>query len=170
MRIFEFNAELWLPRSPEEIFPFFADAYNLEKITPGWLRFEVLTPRPVTMRPGALIDYRIRLRGLPMSWRTEICVWEPPFRFVDQQLRGPYRQWIHEHRFESSGGGTLCRDHVRYAVLGGALVNKLFVRRDVERIFAHRQKTLLQLFGPVSSSKPIAAPPIRSAKPDLFSR
>ena len=145
MRIFELNAELWLPHSPETIFPFFADAYNLEKITPSWLKFEVLTPRPITMRPGALIDYRIRLHGFPMSWRTEICVWDPPFRFIDQQLRGPYRQWIHEHRFEPNGGGTLCIDHVRYAVLGGALINRLFVRNDVERIFAHRQKTLRQL-------------------------
>lgn len=97
------------------------------------------------MRPGALIDYRIRLHGWPMSWRTEICDWDPPFRFIDQQLRGPYRQWIHEHRFEPNGGGTLCVDHVRYAVLGGALINRLFVRSDVERIFAHRQKVIRQL-------------------------
>ena len=145
MRIFKLNAELWLPHPPETIFPFFADAHNLEKITPSWLKFEVLTPRPITMRPGALIDYRIRLHGWPMSWRTEICDWDPPFRFIDQQLRGPYRQWIHEHRFEPNGGGTLCVDHVRYAVLGGALINRLFVRSDVERIFAHRQKVIRQL-------------------------
>ena len=160
MRIFELSTELWLPRPREEIFPFFADARNLEKITPGWLKFEVLTPPPIVMRPGALIDYRIRLRGLPMGWRTEFSVWEPPFRFIDQQLRGPYRQWIHEHRFEPSDGGTRCLDHVRYAVLGGALVNRFFVRNDVERIFAHRQKVLLDLFGPRAAMKSNVVHPV----------
>jgi ligand-binding SRPBCC domain-containing protein len=118
----------------------------------AWLDFKVVTPGPVTMRPGALIDYRLRLRGIPIGWRTEISVWEPPFRFVDRQLKGPYRQWIHEHIFEEKDGGTLCRDQVDYAVLGGALVNRFFVRRDVETIFAYRREKLDRMFGNPSVS------------------
>ncbi len=98
------------------------------------------------MFPGTLIDYKLRLRGIPVRWQTEITAWEPPVRFVDEQKRGPYQQWIHEHRFEEKDGGTLCHDHVRYAVLGGAIVNKFLVRRDVETIFEFRRKKLLELF------------------------
>lgn len=144
---FEFRDELWLPRSRDEVFPFFADARNLQRITPPWLKFEVLTPEPITLLPGALIDYRLKVHGLPLRWRTEISEWEPPARFVDIQLRGPYRLWHHTHTFESRDGGTLCGDVVRYRVPGGALVNALFVRRDVERIFAFRRQALLGLFG-----------------------
>lgn len=146
MRIHEYSTELRLPRSQEEIFPFFADAANLETITPPWLHFRIQTPAPIEMRPGTLIDYRLRVRGIPLRWRTEITVWEPPNRFVDRQLRGPYRLWEHEHAFEEVEGGTLCRDHVRYSVFGGELVHRLLVRRDVEGIFAHRQKALEQRF------------------------
>ena len=99
------------------------------------------------MGEGALIDYRLRVRGIPMRWRTRIDVWDPPHRFVDEQLRGPYRLWVHEHTFENVDGGTLMRDRVRYAVWGGALVNWLVVRRDVEKIFAYRTKQLDALFG-----------------------
>jgi ligand-binding SRPBCC domain-containing protein len=146
MTIHRFEMEQWLPRPRSEVFPFFADAANLQAITPPWLDFRILTPGPIEMRPGVLIDYRISLRGLPLKWRTEICVWEPPFRFVDQQLKGPYRQWIHEHTFEEKDGGTLCRDVVDYAVPGGALVNRFFVRRDVEKIFAYRREQLDRRF------------------------
>ena len=142
-----FEAELWLPCHRNEVFPFFADPHNLEAITPPWLHFEILTPGTIVMQPGTLIDYRIRLHGLPLSWRTEIEVWKPPFRFVDNQLRGPYRRWHHTHTFEERDGGTLCRDEVRYAVFGGALVNRFLVRPDVERIFAYRQQQLRQRFG-----------------------
>ena len=89
------------------------------------------------------------MRGIPLRWRSEITAWEPPFRFVDEQRRGPYRLWIHEHRFEEENGGTVMTDHVRYAVLGGELVNRLFVRRDLERIFAYGREIVLQRFGPV---------------------
>jgi ligand-binding SRPBCC domain-containing protein len=142
-----FEDELFLPRAPEAIFPFFADARNLQVITPAWLGFDILPPVPEEIRPGTLIDYRIRLHGIPIRWRTAITAWEPPFRFVDEQLRGPYRRWIHEHTFEASGDGTVCRDRVRYAVLGGALVDALFVRRDVVRIFAYRRRVLIERFG-----------------------
>lgn len=152
MTVHRFEMEQWLPRPRTEVFPFFADAANLQAITPPWLDFKVVTPGPVTMRPGALIDYRLKLRGIPIGWRTEISVWEPPFRFVDRQLKGPYRQWIHEHTFEEKDGGTLCRDQVDYAVLGGALVNRFFVRRDVETIFAYRREKLDRMFGNPSVS------------------
>lgn len=147
VKVHEFQTELWLSRPRVEVFPFFADVHNLEAITPPWLRFQILTPGPITMRPGALIDYRLRVHGLPLHWQTEIAVWEPPVRFVDRQRRGPYRIWEHEHTFEERNGGTLCRDRVRYAVPGGALVHRLFVRRDVEAIFAFRQRRLSELLG-----------------------
>ena len=147
MRTFEveYRVLLTLPRS--EVFPFFADARNLERLTPPWLRFAMLTPAPVEMKPGALIDYRLRLRGVPIRWRSEITAWEPPVRFVDEQRRGPYRLWIHEHRFEEVEGGTLAHDAVRYAVAGGWLVDRLLVRRDIDRIFAYRRAALRQMFG-----------------------
>jgi ligand-binding SRPBCC domain-containing protein len=147
LRESRFESELWLPRPPAEVFPFFADAGNLERLTPPFLRFRILTPRPVEMRPGALIDYRLRVHGVPLGWRTRIEAWEPPHRFVDVQLRGPYRLWHHTHSFEARDGGTLCRDVVRYAAPGGWIVDRLFVRRDVERIFAYRAEVLRELFG-----------------------
>jgi len=146
MKEFTFQAEQWLPRPREEVFAFFGDARNLETITPPWLRFEVLTPPPIKMRPGTLIDYRIRVHGIPTGWRTEIVEWNPPHRFVDVQLRGPYTLWHHTHTFEERDGGTICRDLARYRPRGGRLVNWLFVRRDVERIFAFRSEKLTQMF------------------------
>ena len=146
-----FRSELWLPRPREEVFAFFGEARNLQAITPPFLNFTVLTPAPIEMRAGTLIDYKLRVRGIPLRWRTLIREWEPPFRFVDEQLRGPYRQWIHEHTFTEHDGGTLARDVVRYSVFGGALVNRLFVRGDVEKIFAYREKRLKELLGPALS-------------------
>ena len=147
MKELTLQTELWLPRPRDEVFAFFADARNLEALTPPWLNFEVLTPAPIAMRPGTLIDYRIRVHGLPIRWRTEIAEWDPPHQFVDRQLRGPYTLWHHTHTFEERDGGTLCLDHVRYCPRGGALVNWLFVRRDVERIFQYRQQRMQELFG-----------------------
>jgi ligand-binding SRPBCC domain-containing protein len=146
VRVREFQCELRLPLPPEKVFPFFADAFNLEAITPPWLNFHVLTPRPLEMREGTLIDYRLRVHGLPVRWRTRISAWQPPHRFTDEQLRGPYRQWIHEHTFEPCAGGTLCRDVVKYAVPFDFLVHGLFVRRDVEQIFEYRRQALLKHF------------------------
>jgi len=140
-----FATEVWVPRPVVEVFPIFADAGNLDLLTPPWLRFEILTPRPIEMKVGALIDYRLRLRGLPIRWRTRINEWEPLVRFVDEQVRGPYRLWHHTHTFVERAGGTLVGDRVRYAVPGGALVNTLFVQRDVARIFAYRQQKLAEL-------------------------
>ena len=149
---YDLHREQWFPRPLDEVFAFFADAGNLEAITPPWLGFEILTPRPIAMRPGALIDYRLRLRGLPVRWRTEISLWQPPHRFVDEQRRGPYREWRHEHTFAAVDDGTLVRDHVRYQVPGGRLVHELFVRRDVARIFDFRRDRLAQLLGDTAAA------------------
>ena len=147
MKIHEFQDELWLPAPLEEVFPFFADARNLEEITPPWLSFQVLTPEPTTMREGLKLDYKLRVHGFPLRWQSLIKAWEPPHRFVDEALRSPYRKWHHEHRFEAKDGGTLCRDHVHYAVPFDFLSHRFFVRPDVERIFAYRRKKLLERFG-----------------------
>jgi ligand-binding SRPBCC domain-containing protein len=147
MRIFEFRARTRVTRPRDEVFAFFADAGNLQELTPPWLRFEILTPPPIEMRSGTRIDYRLHLHFIPLRWRTEITVWEPPRRFVDEQLRGPYRLWIHEHTFEEEGDRTLCGDFVRYAVPFGALANRLMVARDVRKIFAYRERRLREIFG-----------------------
>lgn len=148
MTVFELTARAALARPRSEVFAFFGDAANLEALTPPWLGFEIRTPRPIAMGQGALIDYRISLRGIPVSWRTEITHWEPPHRFVDEQLRGPYRLWVHEHTFEEQPDGTtLAADRVRYAVLGGRLVNRLLVERDLRKIFAFREAKMSELFG-----------------------
>jgi len=140
------NAELWLPQSRDEVFQFFSDPRNLEAITPPWLKFSILTPGPTAMRAGALLDYSLRVHGLPMSWQSEITVWEPPFCFVDEQRRGPYRSWVHKHSFFEDSGGTLCRDEINYVVPGGRFINWLIVRRDVEKIFEYRRKAIGQHF------------------------
>ena len=143
---FTLTTEQWLPRPLPEVFAFFSEAGNLDTLTPPWLCFEILTPRPIEMKVGALIDYRLRIRGVPIRWQSEITAWQPPHRFVDEQRRGPYRVWHHEHTFVERDGDTLVGDRVRYAVFGGALVERLFVRRDITTIFAYRQKKLTELF------------------------
>ncbi len=135
-----------LPRALEELFPFFAEARNLERITPPWLRFTVLTPEPILMAPGTTIDYRLAWRSVPIRWRSEITAWEPPDRFVDRQIRGPYRLWHHEHLFEEQAGGTLVIDRVDYAAPLGLVSHPLIVDRDVARIFEFRRAALEALF------------------------
>lgn len=137
---------LKLQRSIDEVFPFFADARNLEALTPPWLQFKILTPPPIEMAPGALIEYSLRFRGIPIRWRTEITEWEPPYRFVDTQIRGPYRRWVHTHTFEETDGVTTVSDHVDYAAPGGAWLERRLVQPDVERIFDFRNAVLEQLF------------------------
>jgi ligand-binding SRPBCC domain-containing protein len=144
MKIRQFESELWLPRRREEVFAFFADPANLEVITPPWLQFHTVTPAPIEMRAGTLIDYQLRVRGFPVRWRRKITAWKPPVRFVDEQLRGPYRLWVHAHKFEQHKSGTLMRDHVRYAVPFDFLVHKFFVGRDIASIFAYRKENLLK--------------------------
>src|SRR3954451_9403150 len=142
MRIHVLRREQRLSRPPEAVFGFFADAANLEAITPPLLGFSVLTPGPIEMRVGTLIEYRLRLHGLPLRWLTSIQAWDPPHRFVDVQLRGPYALWHHTHELSAGeAGGTLMRDTVRYALpLGplGELAHRLVVARDLDAIFAFR--------------------------------
>ncbi len=131
-----------LPGTPEQVFPFFADAANLEAITPPWLRFRIVTPQPIEMREGALIEYRLRLRGIPIRWHTRIDVWEPGVRFVDRQLSGPYRVWHHTHEFEADGPDhTLMRDIVRFEVPFAPLAMWL-VSRDLKKIFDFRARAI----------------------------
>ena len=148
MKTHTFTAETWLPRSRDDVFRFFSDARNLQKITPPWLNFVVLTPGEIVMRAGTFIDYKLRVHGIPFFWRSEITVWDPPSRFVDEQRQGPYLLWVHEHRFVAKDGGTLATDEVRYAVPGGSIVNRLFVARDVRKIFEFRTHKLKELLPP----------------------
>jgi hypothetical protein len=138
-------------RPLEEVFPFYADAGNLERITPPWLKFEVASPRPFKMGEGTLIEYRLRLHGIPVRWRTRIEAWEPPHRFVDAQLSGPYALWHHTHTFRADGErATILGDRVRYAIpFGpfGELARALLVDRDLEQIFDYRQEAVADILG-----------------------
>lgn len=141
--------EQLLARPRPEVFPFFADASNLARITPDFLHFTILTPLPLEMEAGAVIDYRLRFFGIPFRWRTVIETFEPPERFTDVQVRGPYRRWHHLHEFEERDGGTLMRDTVDYELpLGplGSVAHALIVRRSVERIFDYRREVLAREF------------------------
>lgn len=139
------HRETVVPATLEETFRFFSDATNLERLTPPWLNFHILTPMPIEMRVGTEIDYRIVLYGIPIRWRSRIDVWEPGVRFVDRQLRGPYTSWNHEHRFEAVDGGTRVIDHVEF-VPKVAWLTGWKVRSDVEKIFAYRTEKLNALF------------------------
>jgi ligand-binding SRPBCC domain-containing protein len=133
----------------EQVFAFFAAARNLERITPGWLRFEVRTPEPVRMEAGALIDYRLHYRGVPLGWTSQIEVWEPGRQFVDRQLRGPYGLWHHRHTFAEVAGGTVIEDEVHYAAPFGAfgeLAQPLLIERVLRRIFDYRQQAVRRIF------------------------
>jgi ligand-binding SRPBCC domain-containing protein len=140
---------MFLPLSREQVFDFFSDAGNLARITPPGMGFQIKTPGPIEMRAGTRIEYRIRVFGLPLTWRSLISRWDPPNEFVDEQLRGPYRQWIHTHRFRDHvdpvrGAGTLIEDEVRYRIPGGPLGRLLhpLVRRELEHIFRFRQTAI----------------------------
>lgn len=144
---FEFHCGQWLPAPLSQVFPFFSDPANLDAITPPWLQFKILTKMPLEMKTGAVIDYRLRVHGIPIRWRAEILEWTPPHRFVDLQARGPYRLWRHTHTFAERNGGTQCEDFVRYRPPGGAVADWLLVRRDIKRIFAWRRDELIRRFG-----------------------
>ncbi len=151
MRVHVLHREQHLPGPPEEVFPFFADARNLERITPPLLSFRVITPGPIEMHVGTLIEYRLRVHRVPIRWLTSIQAWDPPHRFVDMQLKGPYALWHHTHTFApAAGGGTTMTDTVRYAIgFGplGELAHRLTVGRDVEEIFRYRAEAVPALVG-----------------------
>lgn len=145
MRIHRLEREQLIARPLDEVFEFYASARNLERITPGWLGFHVVTPGPIRMQPGTLIEYRLRLHGVPVRWLTRIETWEQNSAFVDRQVRGPYRLWNHLHEFEEREGGTLVRDRVDYALpFGplGELAHLALVRRDLRRIFDFRREAV----------------------------
>jgi ligand-binding SRPBCC domain-containing protein len=149
-----------LPHSRDSVFPFFGDATNLERITPAEMGFEILTPSPIEMRAGRLIDYHIRLHGLRLRWRTLISEWKPPFEFVDIQVRGPYAEWVHHHRFTpTADGNTRVDDEVRFRLplgLVGTIAAPL-VKRQLRRIFTYRFEAIARVF----AASPESAGPAR---------
>jgi len=148
--------EQWVREPPEAVFAFFADAYNLETITPPFLRFQVLGASTPVVGEGTHIDYRLRLHGVPVRWQSVIEEWSPPHRFVDRQVRGPYALWHHTHTFELQRGGTRMRDVVRYRLpFGrlGALVAGRLVARDLGRIFEYRRLRIEELYGDGSGER-----------------
>ena len=139
-----------VPRPRREVFPFFADAANLERLTPPFLGFKILTPTPIEMKPGTRIEYRIKLNGIPLKWRTLIEEFVPDERFVDTQEKGPYARWHHTHTFRDVPGGTELGDRVEYALpLGplGRIAHAVMVKRQLRTIFEYRARVMRELFG-----------------------
>lgn len=149
MRVLSIRSRVWLRKPLGEVFPFFSEPGNLELLTPKRLKFRILSRVPADLAAGAEIDCQLRIKGIPVRWRSEITKWEPPHLFIDEQSRGPYRLWIHEHRFKGAEGVTLAEDFVKYAVPGGLVADRLFVRRDLRRIFRFRREKLQAIFGSV---------------------
>jgi ligand-binding SRPBCC domain-containing protein len=144
------HSEQWISRPIDEVFAFFADAHNLEEITPPWLGFSILSMSTASIETGTIIHYRLRLYGIPFHWRTEICEWNAPHYFVDEQTKGPYAQWRHTHRFEAHGSRTKMIDDVQYSLPFGVLgriVHAVKVRGDVNRIFDYRRLRIDARFG-----------------------
>lgn len=149
MRTHVLQAEQRIARPLAEVFAFYARVENLERITPPWLRFGLVSDPSAELHEGSLIEYRLRLHGLPLRWTSAIDLWQPGRAFVDRQVRGPYRLWHHRHEFAAIGRETVVRDYVKYALpLGalGELAHALVVRRDLERIFAFRRQAVAELF------------------------
>jgi ligand-binding SRPBCC domain-containing protein len=148
MKTYLLERDQWIPRPRAAVFDFFSHAENLGAITPPWMHFEICTPLPIEMREGTLIDYRIRLAGIPMRWQTRISLWQPGRRFVDEQMRGPYALWQHTHEFLEKDDGVLMTDRVRYALpLGtlGRIVHALAVQATVSAIFDYRFGRIAEL-------------------------
>jgi ligand-binding SRPBCC domain-containing protein len=154
---FRLTTSVVLPAARDELFAFFSDARQLEAITPPWLNFRVLDPDGIVLREGTLINYRLRILGIPLRWQSRISVWQPNERFVDEQVVGPYRWWRHEHRFTDTPmagpagervQGTEITDTVEYGVPLAWVLHPLLVRRDLLAIFAHRRQRMLELFPP----------------------
>ena len=154
-RTYTLTREQDLPGDLESVFSFFADVENLELITPSWVGFRVLTRMPCEIRAGTILDYRIRLVGVPVRWRTRIMTWEPPFRFTDLQERGPYASWEHTHSFEKITDGVRMRDTICYTMpfgFVGTLAHVIAVRSSLRRIFDYRYEVLAREFGKVAGN------------------
>jgi ligand-binding SRPBCC domain-containing protein len=150
MSVHELHREQFVARPLDEVFEFFSSAGNLELLTPSLMHFEIVTPGPIAMAPGTLIEYRLRVHGIPIRWISRIEEWEQGRRFVDRQLKGPYKLWHHTHEFEEMPGGTKVSDRVRYELpLGvlGELGGLPLVRRDLARIFDYRREAVQKLLG-----------------------
>jgi ligand-binding SRPBCC domain-containing protein len=146
---FVFKTTQFIKRPMAEIFQFFSKAENLERLTPSWLNFKIITPLPIIMEKGAHIDYQLRLMGIPFRWQTEITVWEPPHRFVDEQIIGPYKLWRHEHQFLEEQGATCMRDTVHYDISGSFIrypIKHFFVGPRIQKIFNFRYEQINRVF------------------------
>ncbi len=143
---FELVSEIQIEKPLSEVFDFFSKAENLEYLTPDFLQFKITSPKPIEMKVGALIDYRLKLHGIPFKWRSEITEYSPGVSFVDEQRKGPYLYWKHLHSFAENEQGTLVKDKVSYGVLGGTLVHGLFVKRNLKEIFTYRGEKLAAYF------------------------
>ncbi len=151
MKLYEIHKQQFIPRPRSEVFEFFSKPEHLTLLTPPGLGFHILTPVPIGMDKGALIDYTIRVAGVPVRWTTLITLFDPPARFVDVQLKGPYAYWHHVHEFSAVDGGTEMSDTVRYGIPAGVLggiVQKLFVKRQLEQIFNYREEQLKKILPP----------------------
>jgi ligand-binding SRPBCC domain-containing protein len=149
MKTYTFETQTILNKPIQEVFPFFANAENLDKVTPPWLKFEILTPMPIEMKIGTQVDYRLRLHGIPIRWRSEITEWDPPHKFTDIQIKGPYQFWKHKHLFSADSNRTKMVDRIQYRIPGwifSPIVHSLFVKHDLDKIFAFREKTFLKIF------------------------
>jgi ligand-binding SRPBCC domain-containing protein len=148
----------WLPRPRVAVFAFFADPANLARITPPWLGFRLLPPAP-PMAAGAVFDYRISWLGVPVRWRSFIREFDPPVRFVDVQVRGPYARWEHRHLFLEEAGGTWIEDRVTYRLpFGplGRLAHAVLVRRQLAAVWRYRARRIGELVAPVLSGPGLA--------------
>jgi len=146
---YELKRNQFIPKPINEVFSFFSKPENLEIITPRDLHFSILTSKPIDMKTGQVIDYLIRLKGIKMCWRSIIFSYDPPYSFVDKQIRGPFTTWIHSHNFKEINGGTIITDHVVYTIpfrLIGRIANYIFVERKLVDIFDYREKTIMDIF------------------------
>jgi ligand-binding SRPBCC domain-containing protein len=155
------RSALWVPATPAELWPFFSSADNLPLLTPPWLRFTIANA-PAVLAVGAHIDYRLRVRGVPLRWRSRIARWEPGRCFADEQERGPYRLWLHTHTFEPLDGGTVLGDRVEFAVRGGPFapwIGRWLVEPDLLRIFRYRMVRIAERFGGDAAAGRVAIGP-----------
>lgn len=145
MKVFTLRRKLWVPKPIDKVFPFFSDVKNLDRITPKWLHFRSVE-HPESVGEGTRLMHKLKIRGIPITWVSEITHWDPPYGFVDEQKKGPYRLWKHEHTFREEKDGTVCEDTVKYAVLGGDLINRFLIAPDLKKIFDYRQERLRKIF------------------------